>query len=98
MEEIKAYLSSIDEEVIPSLVAKALDLIKERARQNVVLEFGYFMDLLTRNRVCCLYKGNIDLPSDMHGICYVPFQNSISEVKQTILKELEAAGYQLKKM
>jgi predicted nucleotide-binding protein len=68
-----------------------------RARQNVVLEFGYFIGHLGREKVCCLYKGNIELPSDMHGICYVHFQDSINEVKGTILKELEAAGYQLKK-
>jgi predicted nucleotide-binding protein len=67
-----------------------------RARQNVVLEFGYFIGHLGREKVCCLYKGDIELPSDMHGICYVHFQNSIIEVKATILKELKAAGYQLK--
>ena len=68
-----------------------------RARQNVVLEFGYFIGLLGREKVCCLYKGNIELPSDMHGICYVHFQESITEVKDTILKELNAADYKLEK-
>ena len=67
-----------------------------RARQNVVLEFGYFIGHLGREKVCCLYKGNIELPSDMHGICYVHFQDSVNEVKDTIFKELEAAGYRLK--
>jgi len=42
-----------------------------RARQNVILEFGYFMGLLGRDRVCCLYKGDMQLPSDMHGIVYI---------------------------
>jgi predicted nucleotide-binding protein len=59
----------------------------------VVLEFGYFMGRLNRDRVCCLYKGNIELPSDMHGICYLHFNNSVNEIKQIILKELKAVGY-----
>lgn len=70
--------------------------LKPRARQNVILEFGYFMGLLGRDRVCCLFKGDVELPSDMHGICYVPFENSINEIKGMILKELREAGYEIK--
>lgn len=73
-----------------------LPMMKKRARQNVVLEFGYFIGLLGRDRVCCLYKGDIELPSDMHGIVYTPFEKSIAEVKGKIIKELKAAGYKLK--
>ena len=69
--------------------------MKKQARQNVVLEFGYFMGLLSRDRVCCLYKGDIELPSDMHGIVYIPFKESVSEVKDKIVKELKAAGYNI---
>lgn len=68
---------------------------KPRARQNVILEFGYFMGLLGRDRVLCLYKGSVELPSDMHGICYVHFDNSVNEVKDMISKELREAGYKL---
>ncbi len=64
-----------------------------RARQNVILEFGFFMGLLGRDRVCCLYKGDVELPSDMHGIVYIPFKESVREVKEMIIKELEGAGY-----
>ena len=67
-----------------------------RARQNVVLEFGYFMNLLGRDRVCCLYKGDVELPSDMHGIVYIPFKESINEIRTRIIKELKAVGYQIK--
>jgi len=66
---------------------------KHRARQNVVLEFGYFVGLLNRDRVCCLYRGNVELPSDMQGIVYIPFKNSVNEVKEMISKELAEAGY-----
>lgn len=69
---------------------------KERARQNVVLEFGYFMGFLGRDRVCCLYTGDIELPSDMQGIVYVPFKDSIKELRNTIIKELKEADYEIK--
>lgn len=67
-----------------------------RARQNVVLEFGYFIGLLGRNRVCCLHTGDIELPSDMKGIIYKPFKDSIKECFHDIVKELKAAGYKIK--
>ena len=43
-----------------------------RARQNVIMELGYFMGRLGRTRVCALYKGDVELPSDYQGILYVP--------------------------
>lgn len=42
-----------------------------RARQNVILELGYFMGRLGRTKVCALHKGVIELPSDYQGILYV---------------------------
>jgi len=69
--------------------------LTRRARQNVVLEFGYFIGKLGRDRVCCLYKGDIELPSDMHGIVYIPFKESVRECRNKIIKELKAAGYQI---
>lgn len=71
------------------------DLMKYRARQNVVLEFGLFIGKLGRDRVCCLYKGDIELPSDMHGIVYVPFKNSVKECRNKIIKELKEIGYKI---
>ncbi len=67
--------------------------MKHRARQNVILEFGYFMGLLGRDRVCCLYKGDIELPSDMLGVVYVQFNQSLKEVYWYIIRELKAVGY-----
>lgn len=73
------------------ILSEILPAINNRARQNVILEFGYFIGRIGRRKVCCLYKGNVELPSDMHGICYLPFRNRVIEVKETILKELRAA-------
>jgi len=69
--------------------------LRYRARQNVILEFGYFMGLLGRDRVCCLYKGDIELPSDMLGVVYVQFNQSLMEVYWYIIKELKAVGYNI---
>lgn len=46
--------------------------LQPRARQNVVLELGYFLCGLGRDRVCILYEEDVELPSDVYGIIYVP--------------------------
>jgi len=44
---------------------------KPRARQNVILELGYFMGRLGRDRVCALHREGVELPSDYQGVIYV---------------------------
>jgi predicted nucleotide-binding protein len=62
-----------------------------RARQNVILELGYFVGRLTRARVCALKKGDIELPSDIHGVLYEPFdQNNGWKLK--LASEMKQAG------
>ena len=67
-----------------------------RARQNVALELGYFVGKFGRNRVCCLYKGNVELPSDIHGVLFKKFNETVEECYKGILDELKAAGYEIK--
>lgn len=43
---------------------------ESRARQNVVLELGYFLGRLGRNRVCILYEKGVEIPSDVKGVLY----------------------------
>jgi len=74
-----------------------IDDLYERARQNVILEFGYFIGKLGRDQVCCLHKGEVELPSDMHGIVYIPFKDSVEEARDNIIKELKEANYEIKK-
>jgi predicted nucleotide-binding protein len=64
---------------------------RPRARQNVVLELGYFIGRLSRRRVCALYKGTIELPSDMHGILCVPMDGG-DGWQLKLAKEMKAAG------
>lgn len=67
--------------------------LRSRARQNVILELGYFMGRLGRDRVCCLYKGNIDTPSDIYGIAHLEYEKSIDECYREIIRELSKAEY-----
>lgn len=66
-----------------------------RARQNVIFEFGYFVGKLGRQRVCCLYKEDIELPTDISGIMYKKVINKVDEVAFSIIKDLKAVGYSL---
>lgn len=45
--------------------------LRKRARQNVIMELGYFMGRLGRTRVCALHKGGVELPSNYQGILYI---------------------------
>lgn len=66
--------------------------LRPRARQNVVLELGLFIGLLTRKHVCALYKGNVELPSDFGGVVYVPMDDG-GAWKFLLGRELTAAGF-----
>jgi predicted nucleotide-binding protein len=65
-----------------------------RARQNVVLELGYFVGRLGRSRVCALKRGELEIPSDFGGVVYEPF-DAAGGWKQKLGRELEAAGYEI---
>ena len=69
--------------------AKADTADNTRARQNVVLETGYFMGKLGRGNVVVIAENGLELPSDMQGIVYTNRNNWQFDV----LKELKAIGY-----
>ena len=71
-------------------------ILNSRARQNVILELGYFVGKIGRNRVCCLYNGDVELPSDIHGVLFKRFDKSVEECYKKILEELKAARYEIK--
>jgi predicted nucleotide-binding protein len=73
--------------------AGAADKKAFRARQNVVLEMGMFLSKLGRERVAIPHKGNLDLPSDIHGLIYIPFKNSVQDAKNKLAASLQKAGF-----
>ena len=62
-----------------------------RACQNVIFELGYFMGKLGRERVAALHKEGVELPSDIHGVVYVPMDDS-EAWHLKLAKEMKAAG------
>ena len=65
-----------------------------RARQNVLLELGYFVGRLGRSRVCALMRGDMEVPSDFGGVVYTPFDAG-GAWKQALSRELQAAGFDI---
>lgn len=61
-----------------------------RARQNVLLELGYFMGKVGRSRVCALNKG-VELPSDIHGVVYIEMDDA-GGWKLQLAREMKEAG------
>ncbi|MBA4382511.1 MAG: hypothetical protein C0406_08100 [Sideroxydans sp.] len=66
--------------------------LKSRARQNVILELGYFMGKLTRFNVCALYKPGVEIPSDYQGVLYVELDQA-GAWKQKLAQELDEANF-----
>ncbi|MBI5521097.1 MAG: nucleotide-binding protein [Desulfarculus sp.] len=66
---------------------------KFRARQNVVLEMGMFLAKLGREKVAILHRGSLELPSDISGLIYIPFRDSIQETKNKLAASLQKAGF-----
>ena len=62
-----------------------------RARQNVLLELGYFLGRLGRDKVCALKRGTVEIPSDFAGVVWESMDGN--GWKQALGRELEAAGH-----
>lgn len=69
--------------------------LQPRARQNVVFEHGLFAGRLAPARVCAIRRGDVEMPSDLHGVVYktVPVGSGIASIAIDIVNELKAAGY-----
>ncbi|MEQ1610879.1 MAG: nucleotide-binding protein [Hyphomonadaceae bacterium] len=68
--------------------------LKTRARQNVILELGYFVGRLGRSKVFALRKGDTEIPSDYVGVVYQDF-DSAGAWQRALATELQAAGYDI---
>lgn len=97
IEKVEAY-SDVDFAVVLLTPDDEGNLVGEppqrRARQNVILELGYFIGKLTRKHVCTLVSGDIETPSDWRGVVDERFDGA-GAWRQVLARELEAAGHEV---
>ena len=67
------------------------DQLQPRARQNVILELGYFIGRLGRDKVRALVKGDLEIPSDYAGVLYIPMDEA-SGWQMRLIREMKNAG------
>lgn len=66
-----------------------------RARQNVVLEMGMLLSTLGRTKVAILIKSPAEMerPSDIQGLLYIPFDKDVAEARIQLAKEMNKQGF-----
>ncbi len=65
-----------------------------RARQNVILELGFFLGRLGPARVCALYQSGVEIPSDIAGVLYVSLEGSV-DWRLKLASEIKAAKIEI---
>lgn len=95
LEKLEAYAASAGF-AVALLTADDIGRVKggddaPRARQNVVFEAGYFAGRLGRARVVLLHEATVELPSDLHGVVYVPLDPA-GAWKMKLAHEMASAG------
>ena len=68
--------------------------LQPRARQNVILELGYFVGKFGRGRVCALKGEGVEVPSDYSGVLYIPLDES-EGWKMALIREMRSAGFEI---
>lgn len=66
-------------------------ILKMRARQNVLFECGYFIGKLDRGNVAILCDDNVEIPTDLEGLCYLKI-DTWDSWRKDLAMEMSAAG------
>jgi predicted nucleotide-binding protein len=67
------------------------EALHKRARQNVILELGYFISRLGRGNVCALHQKEVEIPSDFLGVVPVELDRK-NGWRLELAQEMKAAG------
>lgn len=68
------------------------DELHFRARQNVILELGYFIGAIDRSNIFVLKEDNVEAPSDIFGLVYEAV-DSAGHWKYSLAKNLKSTGF-----
>jgi predicted nucleotide-binding protein len=50
---------------------------QRRTRENVIHEIGYFQGKFGLSNVCLLHEEGVNIPSNIHGLVYIPFPSGM---------------------
>jgi predicted nucleotide-binding protein len=50
-----------------------------RARENVLHEIGFFQGKLGLDKIVLLHEEAVNIPSNIHGLVYIPFPKDMVE-------------------
>lgn len=72
---------------------------EKRARQNVLIEYGYTLGFLGRQNVISIsVDTSLDLPTDLHGIRYISLDlNNKKQGMQDLIKQIEKWNFNINK-
>lgn len=73
------------------LATDSAEKYKFRARQNVIMELGFFLGRLGRERVAAIFDSGVEMPSDYSGVLFLPYDDA-GTWQFSLAKEIRAAG------
>ena len=73
------------------LISESSEHYRPRARQNVIMELGFFLGRLGRERVAAIYSNDVEMPSDYTGVLFLPYDDA-GVWQFSLAKEIRAAG------
>lgn len=70
--------------------------VSYRARQNVILELGFFLGRIGRERVAAIYRPHehFEMPSDYAGVLFIEY-DAAGAWRNQLAKELKASGFEI---
>ena len=103
IEKLEEYTSQVDFGIVLATpddigYAKGNESNKKyRVRQNVVMELGMLLASIGRSKTAILLSQAEDMeaPSDIQGLVYIPFKDNVEETKLSLAKELTNNGYHI---
>ena len=66
------------------------DSIYYQARPNVFIELGYFLHMIKRTDIIVVCEKGVKIPSDIHGVCYIEYEDNLRSLFQRITKALNS--------
>lgn len=103
IEKLEEYTSQVDFGIVLAtpddigFVKGKEEQKKYRVRQNVVLELGMLLASIGRSKTAILLSQaeEMESPSDIQGLIYIPFKDNVEETKLSLAKEMKNNGYDI---